>query len=92
MDRQIGKMNYLYANVRLICRQQCSLSAWRAAPYVLKQTSHEGVFAAGLFKPGSPGDGEAMGVWRAGFLEIGSNSGRIPSRTEEAEALLGELA
>jgi hypothetical protein len=65
MDRQIGKMNYLYANVRLIVRQQRSLSAWRAAPYVLKQTSDEGVFAAGLFKPGSSGDREAMGVgWR----------------------------
>jgi hypothetical protein len=76
------KMNYLYANVRSMCQATMLPEPGGAAPYVLKQTSDEGVFAAGLFKPGSPGDGEAMGVWRAGFWEIGSNSDGIPSRAK----------
>jgi hypothetical protein len=59
------KMNYLYANVRSMCQATMLPEPGGAAPYVLKQTSDESVFSAGLFRPSFPGDREAMEVWMA---------------------------
>src|SRR3954471_6331588 len=82
MDRQMRKMNYLYANLRLIFQATMLPERLAGCPVRSKANQPPRHLCRRSVQAGFSWRQGGDGSWMAGFLEIGSNSDGIPSRAK----------